>query len=328
MSTTAEDPDHVNAGSVTGSAAAWLRDQGLELDELTPLTGDLSARRYARVRLTGKPRPHILARYPPVLRDAQRRFAAAARLLHEAGVRVPEILVDDLESGCSLLEDLGPETLYESLEGWTDGHDWLARSLGAVTRIRQLDADRVAALGSPPLDAALLRAELDRPLRLLLVPGGYANDRLTSALGELCGRLGEPPLAPCHRDFMARNLVPLEQEGRVGVLDFQDLRLGPPEYDVASLLNDSLFAAPEIEEEALGETDRERYGRAVVQRSLKAAGTFVALAEQGKPQHLPLVARSLARAAPHLARLPETARAFEPLAGRWRDARLPDGLLG
>lgn len=333
MSTTADDRAPLGgSGSAADDPAVWLRERGLELAALTPLTGDLSARRYARVRLAGEERGRILARYPESMRDAQRRFAAAAGLLAEAGIRVPEVAVDDPVAGYSLLEDLGPKTLYESLEDWSAGRSWLAGSTDVVARLRRLDAGRVAALGSPALDADLLRAELDRPLRLLLVPARYVDDRLASALGELCERLGGQSLVPCHRDFMARNLVPLD-EGRVGVLDFQDLRLGPPEYDLASLLNDSLFADAEVEDAALadpalGGSDRERYGRAVVQRSLKAAGTFVALAEQGKRQHLPLVARSLERAARHLERLPETAAAFRPLAERWRERRLPGGLLG
>lgn len=332
MSTTADDAASRGTEPTVDDPAAWLRERGLDLATLTPLTGDLSARRYSRLRLSGEERTRILARYPESMRDAQRRFAAAAGLLAEAGIRVPEVAVDDPVAGYSLLEDLGPKTLYESFEDWSAGRSWIAASIDVVARLRRLDAGRVAALGSPALDAGLLRAELDRPLRLLLVPARYVDDRLTSALGELCERLGGHLLVPCHRDFMARNLVPLD-DGRVGVLDFQDLRLGPPEYDLASLLNDSLFADADLEDEvlddpALGGSDRERYGRAVVQRSLKAAGTFVALAEQGKRQHLPLVARSLERAARHLERLPETAAAFRPLAERWSERRLPGGLLG
>jgi len=326
MSTTAGDAAASGSEDDAASVAAWLRARGLDLAEIEALPGDLSLRRYARLRLRDEERPRILARYPASMRDAQRRFAEAATLLSAAGIRVPEIAFDDREAGFSLIEDLGPRTLYESTEDWEEAREWLDGSLDVLERLRGLDVARVAALGSPALDAPLLRAELERPLRLLLGPGGYVDDRLTAALGELCDRLGRPPLVPCHRDYMARNLVPLA-EGRVGVLDFQDLRLGPPEYDRASLLNDSLFADEDLEDAVLGGADREDYGRAVVQRSLKAAGTFVALAAEGKSQHLPLVGRSLERAAAHLGRLPETERAFRPLADRWRGIRPGDGLL-
>jgi aminoglycoside/choline kinase family phosphotransferase len=137
--------------------------------------------------------------------------------------------------------------------------------------------------------------------------------------------LGDDPLRPCHRDFMARNLMPLGG-GRIAVIDFQDLRLGPPAYDTASLLNDSLFPAPAEEERFLAAAladgvSRDAYSRAVVQRTLKAAGTFARFAASGKTRHLPLIAPTLARAVPHLTRLPETAAPFLAVAGWWR-ARL------
>nr|HPK65586.1 phosphotransferase [Thermoanaerobaculia bacterium] len=54
----------------------------------------------------------------------------------------------------------------------------------------------------------------------------------------------------CHRDYMVRNLLPVGdgEVAAVGVIDHQDLRLGPPWYDLASLCNDSLFPPPELVE--------------------------------------------------------------------------------
>jgi aminoglycoside/choline kinase family phosphotransferase len=116
---------------------------------------------------------------------------------------------------------------------------------------------------------------------------------------------------------MARNLVPAGAGG-VAVLDFQDLRLGPPAYDLASLLNDSFFAPPELERRALAGAagrgvDALGYRRAVVQRCLKAVGTFVAFAARGKRRHLPLVPPTLERALRAAAGVPETAHAVEVL---------------
>jgi aminoglycoside/choline kinase family phosphotransferase len=116
---------------------------------------------------------------------------------------------------------------------------------------------------------------------------------------------------------MARNLVPAGG-GSVAVLDFQDLRPGPPGYDLASLLNDSFFAPPELERRALASeagrgVDELDYRRAVVQRGLKAVGTFLAFAARGKRRHLPLVEPTLARALAAAATVPETARAVAEL---------------
>jgi hypothetical protein len=119
---------------------------------------------------------------------------------------------------------------------------------------------------------------------------------------------------------MARNLVPLADR-TVGVLDFQDLRLGPPAYDLASLLNDTLFADAALEARLVAERlgapgGDEAYARAVAQRGLKAVGTYLRFAADGKRRHLALVEPTLARALSALARLPEAAAAIAPLRER------------
>lgn len=295
----------------------WLASLGLVGASLESLAGDLSSRRYLRVRAARGAR-FVAAVYPTDLAAAQRRFAAAARLLGVAGVRVPRLEADAPELGFALLEDLGPATLYERDDlDWSSRQPFFESALDAAARIEALPIEAVLALGSPPLDAALLRRELDAVLDLFLAPRGLASEPLRAGLDELCSRLGGEPARPCHRDFMARNLVPLS-DGTVAVLDFQDLRLGPPAYDLASLLNDSLFAPEPLEARWIARSlpgrDPLSYGRAVAQRCLKAVGTFVRFAERGVPRHLALVAPTLGRAARQLAVLPETAAAFEPLA--------------
>jgi aminoglycoside/choline kinase family phosphotransferase len=120
---------------------------------------------------------------------------------------------------------------------------------------------------------------------------------------------------------MVRNLVPLPERGLL-VLDHQDLRLGPPAYDLASLLNDTLFPPPEIEEALLSAAlpagaDRARYHRAAAQRTLKAVGTYTSFALRGADRHLPLVAPTLGRCLAHLARVPESAPLVPGLAEVW-----------
>lgn len=307
----------------------WLGSLHLGVVASEPLAGDLSSRSYLRVR-TQRGACFVAAVYPPELAAAQRRFTAAARMLASAGVRVPRIEAEAPELGFALLEDLGPATLYERADlDWDSRRLWFESALDAASRIASLPADAVAALGSPALDASLLRRELEPAIDLFLTPRGLASEAMRAALDELCARLGAEPQVPCHRDFMARNLMPLA-DGTVAVLDFQDLRLGPPAYDLASLLNDSLFAPASLEREWCARSpagrDPLRYGRAVAQRCLKAVGTFVRFAALGQPRHLPLVPATLARAARHLATLPETATAFAPLASGFATASDDGGI--
>jgi hypothetical protein len=309
-------------------ATAWLAARGLAARSSTPLAGDVGARRYWRLRLAAGGSA-VLALYPPAERTACRHFLASGELLAGAGVRVPAVLARDCARGRMVVEDLGRETVYDlRRRPWPEVAPYFEAAARAARRIAALPAGAVAAL-SPPLDAALLRRELGRTWEAFLEPRGLvAGDgfggRLAAALDALCAALGAAPPAPCHRDLMVRNLVPLG-ESEVGVLDHQDLRLGPPLYDLASLLNDSLFPPPEAERALLAEhapdaAARLAYHRAAAQRTLKAVGTYAAFARRGRRRHLPLIAPTLSRALVHLAAAPETAAVAPDLARQWRRA--------
>jgi aminoglycoside/choline kinase family phosphotransferase len=307
---------------IAADLEGFLRRAGCAFREVDVLPGDLSQRRYFRVALESGA-SLLAAHYPEELRASMARFEMAQSWLAAAGVRVPAIQLSDRASGWMLVEDLGPRTLFEAAADGRAAHE--ARFLAAVDiagRIAGLDRDRVVELGNPPLDGDALRRELDPTFEFLFDPGGLAElpgerQELALALDELCRRIADDPLVPCHRDFMARNLVPLA-DGGLAVIDFQDLRLGPPAYDLAALLNDSFFPDEALEDRLLpagrrAGRAREQYARTVVQRALKAAGTFARFAARGRPRHLPLIAPTLGRAAVHLAALPETAGAFAPL---------------
>ncbi|HEX5759435.1 MAG TPA: phosphotransferase [Thermoanaerobaculia bacterium] len=310
--------------------AAWIATLGDRLLAVAPLAGDVSPRRYARLELAGGGTA-ILASYPEEVRAALPRFAATTELLAAGGVRVPRVVALAAEPGWMLLEDLGTATLAD----WRrrprrELARWFAEGRAVAGRIAALPAAAIEAL-NPPLDRELLERELEQTWRLHLEPEGLVGDaglarELERALATLCASLAAEAAVPCHRDFMARNLMPLPAEPSLAVLDHQDLRLGPPAYDLASLLNDTLFPSPELEEELVaralpGEGGRVSYHRAAAQRTLKAVGTYVSFARRGAPRHLPLVAPTLARALGHLARTPEGTPLAPRLAPLW--SRVP-----
>jgi len=319
--------------------AAWLRDHGLEPREIEGLTGDVSLRRYFRAHL-GDGGTAIVAYYPVQLRPVCRRFRLTTALLAEAGVPVPAIHRADCRRGLMLLEDSGDRTLYD-----TPQRDWQAlaptyrRAVGYLRRIQALPRERVATL-NVPLDAKLLRWELRKSWDLVLVPRGLVGPpeverAFAAALETLCEELGRAErLRPCHRDFMPRNLMRREPDGRGGdegellVLDHQDLRLGPPAYDLASLLNDSLFPPRWLEDELLaalhsGEDGALDYRRAVVQRCVKAVGNYCDFARRGFDRHLNLVAPTLLRAWRWFGAVPELQALRPALQPSW-EAQLGD----
>lgn len=316
-----------------------LRRRGHPVHSAAAMTGDVSQRVYHRVSFADGATA-VLALYPEDLEETCRRYLRSGELLAGAGVRVPRVLDRDCAAGWLLMEDLGERTLYEhGGRPWEELEAFFEDAVAGIGRIASLPRDAVAAL-NPPLDRELLDRELSQTRELFLEPldlSGPAPE-LESALAELCARLGAETPVPCHRDFGARNLVPLEGESvpTLGVLDHQDLRLGPPAYDLASLLNDSLFPPPEVEERLLrraraagvagGSDARTSYHRAAAQRTLKAVGSYAAFGRRGSDRHLPLIPPTLARALGHLRRLPETAALAPRIAGIWGPALEGRGL--
>ena len=304
----------------------WLHDLGLETRAIDNLTGDVSLRRYFRVHLADGGTA-IAAYYPVQLRPVCRRFRLTTAILEEVGVPVPAIRHADCRRGLMLVEDTGDRTLYDSpVRDWNVLAPIYRRAADYARRIQTLPRERVETL-NVWLDAKLLRWELKKSWELVLVPRRLVGPpdverAFSAALETLCEELGRPDrLRPCHRDFMPRNLMLRERsesggEPQLLVLDHQDLRLGPPAYDLASLLNDSIFPPRTLEAELLaalhpGEDGALDYRRAVVQRSIKAVGNYCDFARRGFDRHLILVAPTLARAWAWFGEVPEL-RALQP----------------
>jgi hypothetical protein len=137
-----------------------------------------------------------------------------------------------------------------------------------------------------------------------LQPEAADETLLRAFYADLAERAGALPRAFCHRDFQARNLM-VRKNGRLGVIDFQDARLGPYTYDAASLLRDSsLDLDPDLAEEmierlaaGLGagpEEFRADLELAALQRNIKDLGTFAYMATaRGRPEYLEYVPRTL-----------------------------------
>ncbi len=298
----------------TDAVLAWLDQQGQQVEDFTELTGDVSLRRY--FRLNSADSTAIVAVYPSNIRAACRNFLETTRLLSRAGVRVPRVLASDCELGLTLLEDLGSDTLYDlrdTASGTLSAYFW--RATADLQRIQSLALEEVAPL-NPPLNRDLLWRELQQTWTSLLEPRGVVADpgfsrALEETLQELCRLLDTESLVPCHRDFMSRNFVPVDPHPELAVLDHQDLRLGPRHYDLASLLNDSLFPPATLEEEILahhlGDEPEQRisYHRAAAQRALKATGTYETFGLRGDTRHRKLIPETIGRALRHLGHLPE-----------------------
>jgi aminoglycoside/choline kinase family phosphotransferase len=140
--------------------------------------------------------------------------------------------------------------------------------------------------------------------------------------------LAAAPRYFCHRDYHGWNIM--VRDGAVGVLDFQDARMGPQPYDLVSLLTDRgtpemlgdttmtaliTYYMQRLDAETGQRLDRDTFRQlfdyVAVQRCLKATGTFAAMAVvRQRPQYLPYVPPTLA----YLRRLLQHYEALQPLA--------------
>jgi aminoglycoside/choline kinase family phosphotransferase len=273
-----------------------------------PLAGDASVRRY--FRLAGGLRPAVLMAAPPATLDL-RPFVEIAGWLRQRGLSAPEVIAADLEAGLVLLEDLGDHLFSRVV---TD------RRLEPL--LYETAVDLLTSLHRLPPDLRLPRYDDDWLIReAALLIEWYAPDLGAAAQAEYRALWRE--LLPAAQvggarfvyiDYHADNLLWLPARAglaRVGLLDFQDARLGPCAYDLVSLLEDArrdvdpglaqamiqryLSARSELEPEAF----RAACALLGAQRHAKILGLFTRLARRdGKPRYLDLLPRVLT----HLAR--------------------------
>jgi aminoglycoside/choline kinase family phosphotransferase len=248
-------------------------------------------------------------------------FVQVAQLMKQAGLLVPEILDWHESYGFMLISDLGRQTVLEHLSihhdlnqpECTPSAEPFAKAVDSLVLWQTASKPNVL----PNYDQAVLNREL------LLFPDWYLTQHLgvslndsqrnslTSVFDSIIQSNLSAPSVFVHRDFMTRNLmIPHDlNEGRLGVLDFQDALYGPITYDIASLMRDAFCSWSEefvldvtirywekirksgmIDHNGWSE-DFGEFWRAVewmgLQRHLKVAGIFARLTlRDGKPKYL------------------------------------------
>src|SRR6185295_15648699 len=227
----------------------FLGDSGLAgaNSRVVPLTGDASDRKYFRILPTDGP-PFVLALHAAAIDFATLPFARVAALLQQIPLPVPEILGHSDELGILALQDLGDVTLQAHL-GAASPTEHAALYREAVALIELLQR-RGAALASNTylpysiaFDVEKLTWELEFFVKHFIA--GYRGVELQPAERDafavewkrIVTELASEPRVLCHRDYHSRNLM--LHGGSLHIIDFQDARMGPDTYDLASLLRDS-----------------------------------------------------------------------------------------
>ncbi len=265
-------------------------------------------------------------------------YADIARFLTGIGVRVPAVFLHDPVEGVMVMEDVGTDDLF----AFRDAPEPERRRLYKLTleQIALLHTKAHLANGCPPLqppfDASLYEWEQDYFIEHCL--GRHFKMRASdisahvdrTRLREIAAQLAAEPRCLVHRDFQSQNVM--IRDGQPAFIDFQGLRPGLAQYDLASLLLDPYAHLPASERDALfahylsvarpenPAHFRALYDLCAMQRLMQALGAYGKLGHaDGRTHFLDHIPTALASLRDVLAKIP----GLERLASLLADLRSP-----
>jgi aminoglycoside/choline kinase family phosphotransferase len=225
--------------------------------EITPIEKGGSDRRFYRLRCSPE-QTIILVKYG-FEREENRHYVRIAEFLDEHKIRAPRIYFHDAAEGLIWIEDLGKADLWSyRAETWLVRRAFYESALNEIVKLHCLPAEACRAIEENlpvAFDAALYRWEQNYFFKNCL--GGLLGvdeEKLSElaalpALHEMAERLGNRPRVMVHRDFQSQNII--MRNAQAHLIDFQGMRPGLAEYDLASLLFDPYVAFSHSEREEL-----------------------------------------------------------------------------
>jgi aminoglycoside/choline kinase family phosphotransferase len=262
----------------------FLAASGWDDAVVTPLPGDASTRRYARLArrneralLMDQPQGAEAPTAPAGADEETRRalgynavarlagadcarFAAAADWLRGKGLAAPDILAADHAQGFLILEDFGDALYADVLADGGSEQDLYEAAAKVLARLHAERAPKHLADGMPlhAYDDVALLAEVDLFTQWFL-PLALDRDATEKEIlehrslwrGALAKLPGSAPVF-VHRDYHAQNLIWMPHRDdlqTVGLIDFQDAVAGNRTYDLVSLTEDARRdVSPELAE--------------------------------------------------------------------------------
>jgi len=224
--------------------------------KITPIEKGGSDRKFYRVNCSPE-QTIILVKYN-LEREENRHYVRIAEFLAEHKIRAPKIYFHDPVEGLIWIEDLGKDDLWSYRdEGWLVRRAFYESALDEIVKLHCLPEEKGRTVQEnlpAAFDAALygweqnyffenclgryFGVEKKRRLELTALP----------VLHGIAERLGNRPRLLVHRDFQSQNII--VRNAQAHLIDFQGMRPGLAEYDLASLLFDPYvsFSRSECEE--------------------------------------------------------------------------------
>ena len=272
------------------------------------LTPEGSGRLYWRVRLEDD--STIIVMCFEKDRPENSYFAHIGLFLNELQVPTPRIWGDYTEEGWLVLEDVGDVSLRDTIAGRLDAnHPPSLKLYQDSLRAGKLLHEK----GTPlfHLKPFTLMHGFDQSLYLWETNYFWKNclhDQLgivdsaqpvapyAEEFQQLADELSKLERVLIHRDFQSHNVQ--VKQGQIHLIDFQGMRFGLPEYDLASLLYDPYVSILENDRQTLldyyslntfrpGGPRRKIFLQCAAQRLMQACGAYGFLSlQKGKTQYL------------------------------------------
>lgn len=328
--------------------ARLLEEQGMQsfiersrqIQTIEKLPGDASTRRYYRVKAQS---PHeglktliVMVMEPFEEKGARINFLTIQKHLNECGVDVPLVLDFDPKNGFIMLEDLGDVTLLRRLQNVSSlevERKYFERAIDALVTLHTKTGPghTTEAIEGFHLrfDCEKLMWEVNFTLEhfyqkhLQRKMSEHDHKIIQDGFTKICTELASEPTVFTHRDYHSRNIMVTDDTDRFVMIDFQDARMGPCQYDLASLLRDSYYQLDEKQIEDLTRYYRDRMMAAgskmgdpahfdrmfdfmAVQRNFKAIGSFASfLNRRGNPGYLKFIGNTFENIRRNLLKYPE-----------------------
>lgn len=232
-----ESLDDIRAAERLDWARSALHNRVIELERAST---DAGFRSYWR---TVGMSPSRIIMDSPTDKEDVRPWLHMRKVLEAAGVRVPEVLAEDVENGFLLLEDLGTHTYLHDIDE-SNADAFFDAAIMQLIKVQKAQAPAE----TPRYDDEMLGRELrlfdtwfcSTHLGLSLDCGEM--ETLDAAYRFLINSAIAQNTVLVHRDFMPRNLM--QATDGPAVLDFQDAVIGPIAYDALSLFKDAFLSWP------------------------------------------------------------------------------------
>jgi aminoglycoside/choline kinase family phosphotransferase len=264
----------------------FLSYKGEKFQKITLIPKEASVRNYYRVHYESS---ELVLSIDENFTSTPYTFLEVRDFLKQNEIPVPEVIRFDTDLHAILMNDAGEKDLT-SIEDDEEYVLELRKSLSYILKLQTIKP--IPLIEGKSFHYEKLMFEVDHAY------SGYNRFKETfktdlvitsemyAFMQEACGFLaGFPDKVICHRDYHARNIL-MNERGKQTIIDFQDMMMGTPQYDLASLVYDAYRPLSLAKREELykffkeqsphkDKRFREYYLTQALQRSFKALGTYL-----------------------------------------------------